>query len=37
VIRARQTVHAHLRKLATDGRAASADVDDLDAEWSLNN
>jgi glyoxylase-like metal-dependent hydrolase (beta-lactamase superfamily II) len=37
VIRARQTVHAHLRKLATDGRTASADVDDLDAEWSLNN
>ena len=37
IIRARHTVHAHLRKLATDGRAASTDVDDLDAEWSLNN
>jgi glyoxylase-like metal-dependent hydrolase (beta-lactamase superfamily II) len=37
VIRARQTAHAHLRKLAKDGRTASADVDDIDAEWSLNN
>ena len=37
VIRARQTVHAHLRKLAAEGRTASKDVDDLDAEWTLNN
>ena len=35
VIRARQTVHAHLRKLAEDGRAESANCDDIDAEWSL--
>ncbi|HEX4820875.1 MAG TPA: MBL fold metallo-hydrolase [Acidimicrobiales bacterium] len=37
VIRARHTVHAHLRKLAGEGRTASSDVDDLDAEWTLNN
>ena len=37
VIRARHTVHAHLRKLAADGRTASSDVDDLDAVWTLNN
>src|SRR4051794_32615750 len=37
VIRARQTVHAHLRKLGADGRTASTDADDLDAEWTLNN
>jgi len=37
VIRARQTVHAHLRKLGADGRTASTDEDDLDAEWTLNN
>lgn len=36
VLRARQTVHAHLRKLASDGRASSVDLDDIDAEWSLN-
>jgi len=36
VIRARHTVHAHLRKLAADGRTASSDVDDLDAVWTLN-
>lgn len=36
VPRARQTVHAHLRKLAADGRAASDDLDDIDAEWRLN-
>jgi glyoxylase-like metal-dependent hydrolase (beta-lactamase superfamily II) len=36
VVRARQTVHAHLRKLAEDGRAASDDVDDVDAVWRLN-
>ena len=35
VLRARQTVHAHLRKLAVDGRTTSADVDDIDAAWSL--
>ena len=35
VPRARQTVHAHLRKLATEGRAGSTDLDDIDAEWSL--
>ena len=35
VIRARQTVHAHLRKLAAEGRAAGTDIDDIDAEWSL--
>ena len=34
--RARQTVHAHLRKLAADGRASATDLDDPDAEWSLN-
>jgi hypothetical protein len=34
VPRARQTVHAHLRKLTTDGRTAGTDVDDIDAEWS---
>jgi glyoxylase-like metal-dependent hydrolase (beta-lactamase superfamily II) len=37
VIRARHTVHAHLRKLAADGRTAGSDVDDLDAVWTLNN
>jgi glyoxylase-like metal-dependent hydrolase (beta-lactamase superfamily II) len=36
VPRARQSVHAHLRKLATDGRVHSTDVDDPEAEWSLN-
>ena len=35
VIRARQTVHAHLRKLAEDRRAESVDPDDIDAEWAL--
>jgi glyoxylase-like metal-dependent hydrolase (beta-lactamase superfamily II) len=35
VPRARQSVHAHLRKLAGDGRAASADVDDESARWTL--
>jgi len=35
VPRARQSVHAHLRKLGSDGRAKSADVDDPEAEWSL--
>ena len=35
VLRARQTVHAHLRKLAADGRTASTDIENIDAEWSL--
>lgn len=35
VPRARQSVHAHLRKLAQDGKATSADVDDQAAVWSL--
>jgi glyoxylase-like metal-dependent hydrolase (beta-lactamase superfamily II) len=34
VPRARQSVHAHLRKLAAEGRAESADVDDIDAIWT---
>ena len=33
VPRARQSVHAHLRKLAAEGRAVSDDVDDPDANW----
>ncbi|MGI8664398.1 MAG: MBL fold metallo-hydrolase [Acidimicrobiales bacterium] len=33
VPRARQSVHAHLRKLAVDGRAASVDVEDESATW----
>ncbi|MEJ7844360.1 MAG: MBL fold metallo-hydrolase [Acidimicrobiales bacterium] len=32
---ARQSVWAHLRKLAGDGRATSTDADDPDASWSL--
>jgi glyoxylase-like metal-dependent hydrolase (beta-lactamase superfamily II) len=35
VPRARQSVHAHLRKLADEGRATSKDPDDEAAEWSL--
>jgi len=35
VPRAKQTVHAHLRKLAAEGRATTRDVDDADGEWSL--
>ena len=31
---ARYSVWAHLRKLAAEGRASAADVDDLDATWS---
>ena len=31
---ARHTVHAHLRKLADEGQATSADAGDLDATWS---
>ena len=30
---ARYSVWAHLRKLATEGRAATGDPDDVDAEW----
>ena len=32
--RARQTVHAHLRKLASEGTVTTQDVDDADGEWS---
>jgi hypothetical protein len=32
---ARSSVWAHLRKLAGEGRAASPDVDDVDAPWTL--
>ncbi|MEY2403735.1 MAG: hypothetical protein QOD38_1286 [Acidimicrobiaceae bacterium] len=35
VPRAKQSVHAHLRKLAVDGQVATKDVDDPDARWSL--
>jgi glyoxylase-like metal-dependent hydrolase (beta-lactamase superfamily II) len=34
VPRARQSVHAHLRKLAAEGRAQSKDVDDESALWT---
>lgn len=34
VPRARQTVHAHLRKLAAEGRVAAADVDDAEGAWT---
>jgi glyoxylase-like metal-dependent hydrolase (beta-lactamase superfamily II) len=35
VVRARQTVHAHLRKLAAEGRVTTtADLDDEAAEWT---
>ena len=30
---ARFSVWAHLRKLAAEGRATAADVDDIDAVW----
>lgn len=33
VPRARQSVHAHLRKLAAEGRVATKDVDDPEAHW----
>jgi glyoxylase-like metal-dependent hydrolase (beta-lactamase superfamily II) len=33
VPRARQSVHAHLRKLAADGGVSAADVDDEAASW----
>ena len=32
---ARRSVWSHLRKLAVEGRAASSDVDDPDATWTL--
>jgi len=35
VPRARQSVHAHLRKLADDGAVRSADVDDEASAWAL--
>jgi glyoxylase-like metal-dependent hydrolase (beta-lactamase superfamily II) len=35
VPRARQSVHAHLRKLVADGVVVTADVDQLDGAWSL--
>ena len=35
VIRAKQTVHAHLRKLADEHRVMSSDVDDIDAKWAI--
>ena len=34
VPRAKQTVHAHLRKLAAEGKVTTRDVDDADGEWS---
>jgi len=34
VPRAKQTVHAHLRKLANEGRVATPNVDVVDGEWS---
>jgi glyoxylase-like metal-dependent hydrolase (beta-lactamase superfamily II) len=34
VPRARQSVHAHLRKLAAEGRVTTKNVDDPDALWS---
>ena len=33
--RARQTVHAHLRKLASDGAVTAGDVDDEGTSWQL--
>ena len=35
VPRARQSVHAHLRKLAAEGIVESPDLDDIDAGWVL--
>jgi glyoxylase-like metal-dependent hydrolase (beta-lactamase superfamily II) len=34
VPRAKQTVHAHLRKLATERKVTTPDADDADGEWS---
>jgi glyoxylase-like metal-dependent hydrolase (beta-lactamase superfamily II) len=36
VPRAEQSVHAHLRKLAAEGRVRAQDVDDPKADWVLN-
>jgi glyoxylase-like metal-dependent hydrolase (beta-lactamase superfamily II) len=35
VPRARQSVHAHLRKLAAEGRVTANDVDDPEATWTI--
>jgi glyoxylase-like metal-dependent hydrolase (beta-lactamase superfamily II) len=35
VPRAKQSVHAHLRKLAAEGRVEASDVDDDDTTWTL--
>lgn len=34
VPRARQSVHAHLRKLAAEGRVETTDIDDIAAAWT---
>ena len=34
VPRARQSVHAHLRKLVADGKVVTADIDDPEGAWS---
>jgi hypothetical protein len=34
VIRAKQTVHSHLRKLAAEGQVETKDLDDEDGAWS---
>jgi glyoxylase-like metal-dependent hydrolase (beta-lactamase superfamily II) len=35
VLRARQSVHAHLRKLAAEGAVTSSDVDDESSLWNI--
>jgi glyoxylase-like metal-dependent hydrolase (beta-lactamase superfamily II) len=35
VPRARQSVHAHLRKLAAEGSVRTANIDDAEGEWAL--
>ena len=35
VPRARQSVHAHLRKLVVDGEVATKDPDDESGEWAV--
>jgi glyoxylase-like metal-dependent hydrolase (beta-lactamase superfamily II) len=35
VPRARQSVHAHLRKLAADGRVETKDIEDPESTWSI--
>jgi glyoxylase-like metal-dependent hydrolase (beta-lactamase superfamily II) len=37
VPRAKQSVHAHLRKLVADGRVVAANADDPDVEWFVSN